>query len=196
MKQIAQALRDGHHTIKTMHEAVKAWGSHYTMQPIGHLLAFHMALRTSDPIVETGSGLSSLILGVAAEITGKSVISIEHDHEQAKRTQDMLDAAGVFTVGINVCPILKGGTYDPPGLPPHVGFWLHDGPLDFTARTTAFEMMTGHRRVGSILIDDFDFYPEASVAEISAKYRITRVPDINGIAICVPSTKTREGKRK
>lgn len=196
MKQIAKALRDGHSTIKTMREAHKARSTIYTMQPIGLLLAYHMARRSPDTIVETGSGLSTVILGLAAEAAGQSVICIEHDAEQAKRTQEMLDDAGVYTVGLNVCPVLKGGTYDPPGLPKHIGFWLHDGPLDFTARTAAFKMMTSDRRVGSILIDDFDFYPDSTISEIKGAYRVKRVPDINGIAVCVPRVSDQKDKRK
>jgi hypothetical protein len=186
-----RALREGRDDITAFVHLCKAWGNPAMLTPVGLMLAFKMALRSKDPILETGSGLSTIVLGLAAEQIGQSVTSLEHDAAHAKVTQQALDDANIHTVGLYHCPVLGGD--GSPGLPDHIGFWLHDGPMDFDGRSKAFDLFAERAKHGRVLVDDFGTYPETVEAKLIATHRLTIVPEIFGLAVCVPRVQQPKG---
>lgn len=196
MRQIIDRIRGGAEDIKVFRELHAAWGSAYSLRPISLMLAFKMACRCDDPFIETGSGLSSIVLGLAAERRNVSVTTIESDADYAKATQAALDDAGIFTVGVNHCPLdEKGLLTNTPGLPSRVGFWLHDGPLTFDGRNAVFGMLADHVRHARIMVDDIGApgYLDHTVAALRDTHRITTIPDALGVAICVPRSTSDQG---
>jgi hypothetical protein len=182
MNEIIKAIRDGRADIKVFTDLHAAWGNDFSLRPVGLLLAFKWALRSKDPILETGSGISTLVLGLAAERTGNSVISLDHDEDQTKRTQALLDESGINVVGLYHSPI-----DDPvPGIPHHVGFWLHDGGLEVPVRLRAIDTFADRVRYGRVMIDDAGMFLPEIEAKMVGTHRITFVPDTMGIALCVP----------
>ncbi len=191
-----KALRAGNDGIETFRALHKAWGNDFSLRPVSLMLAFKMACRSDDPFVETGSGLSSIVLGLAAERRNVSVTTIESDAEHAKITQAALDDAGIFTVGVNHCPLDdKGLPTNMPGIPARVGFWLHDGPMSFDGRTAIFPLLADQIRHARIMVDDIGApgYLDHMVAALRDTHRITTIPDAAGVALCVPRSTSDQG---
>ena len=55
------------------------WGSDWSLREELITELWHRAWHTRGPVLECGSGLSTLLLGIAAERQGYDVYSLEHD---------------------------------------------------------------------------------------------------------------------
>jgi len=89
--------------------------------------------RTSGPIAECGSGLTTLVLASAASLSGRRVHSFEHDADWAARVTRELPVRLRPCVELNVTPITSYSEFDWYSLeaatPPHaIGFVVCDGP--------------------------------------------------------------------
>ncbi|HZR92846.1 MAG TPA: hypothetical protein VFA44_10645 [Gaiellaceae bacterium] len=72
------------------------WGNERFSVPPDFLAAIWAAAhRTCGPILECGSGLSSIVLGLIAERRGVRGWSLEHDADWARRTRATLDLLGI-----------------------------------------------------------------------------------------------------
>lgn len=71
----------------------------------------HAAVATG-PILETGSGLSTLFLGAAAQAAGVEVHSLDHDVEWHERSEFAVHACGLEHVSVHYAPLKR----DPDGL--------------------------------------------------------------------------------
>lgn len=82
--------------------------------------------KADGPIIESGSGLSSVVLGAA---TKERVFCLEHDEAWAARTESFLKEAGLTNVSVIRCPV-RDGWYDVDGLaiPSQFSVALNDGP--------------------------------------------------------------------
>jgi hypothetical protein len=195
MKNIIQALWDGKETIETFRALHKAWDNDYSIRPVSLMLTFKMALRATDPIIETGSGLSTIVLGIAGHRIGQSVTTLEADEGHAKATQDMIDKLGIETVDLSVCGVTHELFYDPPGMPSRFGFWLHDGPMTFEGRMAGLDVMGARVATARIMIDDINVpgYLDAIVKHLGPTHRIKTVPDALGVALLVPRSTSDQG---
>lgn len=91
------------------------------------------ALRAGGPILECGSGLSTLLLGAVAQQTGNAVWSLEHKPEWAARVDASLRRYRIRSVHLCVSPLKDHGQfswYDPPvdQFPRAFAMVLCDGP--------------------------------------------------------------------
>jgi hypothetical protein len=89
--------------------------------------------RSSGTILECGSGLSTLVLGTLARISGRRVLSLEHDPQWAARVERDLPQDLRATIDVCVTPIRNYGEFDwysldGVRLPSDIGFVLCDGP--------------------------------------------------------------------
>ena len=92
------------------------------------IIAVAGARKAQGPIIETGSGLTSVLMAAA---TDQTVYCLEHSEHFANQTRAMAYAAGVSNIAIVHCGI-AGGWYDIEDdlveMPKHYGFGLNDGP--------------------------------------------------------------------
>ncbi len=91
------------------------------------------ALATKGPILECGSGLSSLVVGAIAKQRGIEHWALEHSPEWAAKVQRHLDRYRMDSAKVCVAPLKNYGAfdwYDPPvgSLPESFGLVICDGP--------------------------------------------------------------------
>lgn len=102
-----------------------AWGNHWAAPP-DMLAALHkMAGRVDGPILETGSGLSSLVMAAS----GATVHALESDLGWFRRVKDTAARYGLDNLHIHYAPLDLGGWYSLPAqLPEQFALVLCDGP--------------------------------------------------------------------
>jgi hypothetical protein len=91
------------------------------------------ALSTHGSILECGSGLTTLLLGIVAQQRGLSVWSLEHLPVWAERVQACLARHRIESVRLHVAPLRQYGDYDwyaPPleAMPREFALVVCDGP--------------------------------------------------------------------
>ena len=124
---VSKVLGEGKESIDTIEELHTAIGTSFSMDVNGLTTLMLMARRADGPIIETGSGLSTLIM--AAANPKQIVYCIENDQGYAKKLRQWAKAAGLTNIGLCVCPV-KDGWYDLEGmdLPERFALGVNDGP--------------------------------------------------------------------
>ena len=124
---VSKVLGDQKETIETIEELHTAIGGPHSLDVDGLTSLMLMARRAKGPIIETGCGLSTLIM--AAANPDQIVYCLEHDTGYAKKLRGWANAAGLTNIGLCVCPI-KDGWFDlsDMDLPEHFALGLNDGP--------------------------------------------------------------------
>jgi predicted O-methyltransferase YrrM len=78
------------------------------------LAACHEMARTArGPILECGSGLSTLVMGLAARGTGRLIYSLENDIEWLRRVGVWCDRYGLYNVRLVFSPLIPTDEKDP-----------------------------------------------------------------------------------
>jgi hypothetical protein len=95
--------------------------------------ALTAARATRGPILECGSGLSTVLLGIAAQKAGIRVWTLEHDAMWAARIESSLRRLGISSVQMCVAPLRSYGEFfwyalPPDGLPSDFSLVICDGP--------------------------------------------------------------------
>ncbi len=120
------------------------------------------SVMTRGPILECGSGATTILLGILCARRKIEVWSLEHSPEWQKRLTDALTLNGIS--GVHVCssPLVEYGEfvwYDPPlaQMPKEFSLVVCDGPPGTTkgGRYGLLRVMGGRLPAGStILLDD------------------------------------------
>lgn len=151
LKYLADHVRNGGYDVRVFSEARRFAGNHWGALEDVLTLCSVMAHKADGPIIETGSGLTSVILGAASK---DKVFCLEHDHKWSAETENMLESAGVHNVEIVKCEIRDNWYVVPKNLPSQFALGLNDGPpRKFGSRMGFFEHFGGTR---SIVCDDAD----------------------------------------
>jgi hypothetical protein len=69
------------------------------------------ALLSKGSILECGSGLTTLVLGVIADVRGISVLSLEQDAAWAERVRQIASALGIRSVVVHQAPLKDYGSF-------------------------------------------------------------------------------------
>jgi hypothetical protein len=93
--------------------------------------------QSTGPILECGSGLSTLVLATAAALANRGLWALEHDAGWAAKVSRELPAHLRSHATVLLAPLRDYGTYewyspDPAALPASIGFVLCDGPPGHT----------------------------------------------------------------
>lgn len=131
------------------------------------------ALSTSGPILECGSGLSTLLLGAVASRAGRAYWALEHEPAWADKVRSRLHAYRLPGVVLDRAPLRDYGEfcwYDPPleALPVDFSLVICDGPPGATkgGRSGLAPIMRERLAQGCvILLDDGAREQERQVAE-------------------------------
>ena len=117
---------------KAVRNLLYGWGSEWSLREELITELWHRAWHTRGPVLECGSGLSTILLGIAAERQGYDVYSLEHDEAWHGRMLHALSELGLERVHLISAPLIKHGGYawyDAPGdFPPDFSLVLCDGP--------------------------------------------------------------------
>ncbi len=149
---IADKIRKGSDDLSLFTEARNYVNNPYGAQEDVLALGVLMAREANGPILESGSGLSTILMAAA---TSQTVWCLEHDAGWAAQVEAMARRAGTFNIAICTYQI-KDGWYDiTDKLPERFVLGLHDGPpRRFGNRMGFFDHMAG--RCDKIVVDDVD----------------------------------------
>jgi hypothetical protein len=149
---------------------------------------YHSLLNIKYPILECGSGLTTIITGIIAEQAGNSVWSLENSEEWSVRVQNVLKEFKINSVHLYVKPLKNYGRYywyDPPlrFMPSKFGLVICDGPPGSTigGRLGLVPVMRKRLTKGTlILLDDADRPGEQIISDewttmLGAKVKIAGI---------------------
>lgn len=131
----------------------------FSMLPDGLYTAWHLA-KGKQVILETGSGLTTLIMAVACSGNGGRVWALEHDVLWLRQTRAALEHLGITNVDLIHAPLVEhsdgSAWYDfPDDLPEQFDLVLMDGPQRIYGRGGLFSIL-GDRITGILLADDMN----------------------------------------
>jgi len=153
------ALHDGNVDADALDKAFIGWGNPFAADTSLLFIAHEMAKEAAGPILETGSGLSTLIMGIAAMKSGAEVHALEHDLDYFKKTAEALKRFGIKNVHLHYAPLrpYRDGFiwYEiPEGLPESFALVLCDGPQQRFGRDGIFKLLGDQIRDAHFVMDD------------------------------------------
>lgn len=135
----------------------QAWNNLYTALPEFLGAMYLLVKEVEGPILEAGSGLTTLIMGA---VTKQPIYVLEHDLEWAEKAQGWVETMGWNHVHVYHCPIKDYGEfkwYEIPEKLPHFNFVLCDGPPKKLGRFGLVPLLHHKFKDGAkILADDYD----------------------------------------
>lgn len=152
LAHVIPRVRAGIETEADYNEAFKYGGNNYAADPGVLALVTGIARKCRGPIIEAGSGLSSVFMAAAAPT--EKVYSLEHIEHYAAQTLAWAEQAGVNNLGLCHAP-LKDWWYDIEQftLPKKFAFGFCDGPPRlYGTRRRFFEVIAP--RCSVVLVDD------------------------------------------
>jgi hypothetical protein len=126
--------RDAEPSAALLRQLTRSWGNEAWSASAQFLTVMLQCMpQTTGPIVECGSGLSTLLLAAAAAASGRIVISLEHDPNWAARTLQAVPKHLQPHATVSVTPLRRYDGFDwygiePASIPSPVGFVVCDGP--------------------------------------------------------------------
>jgi len=152
---------------------VYGWGNSWSAQHEYLETCLRHVAAANGPILECGSGLSTILMGILAQSTGAKIWSLEHNPKYAAQVQHHLDKHGVRSVNLCVAPLKTYGDFDwysPPleTMPDGFSLVICDGPPGETrgGRYGMVPVMRAKLRPDcTILLDDGARPLEQSIAD-------------------------------
>lgn len=155
INHVSNLIKEGKERHRDLTEALdyigNPWGANLEIL----MIAIAAARKADGPIIETGSGLSTVLMAAA---TDQTVFAIEHDDFYADKLKQLAAQAGVNNIAIVRCSI-KDGWYDIEEdlkvLPERFAVGLNDGPPRTLGDRMKFFDVLGDK-VDFIIADDAD----------------------------------------
>lgn len=164
--------RCAHPDHAVLRDLVRGWGNE-EWSALEELLAacVDQALTVDGPILECGSGLTTIVMGAIAKRRGQHVWALEHRPEWGARVQACLDRYGLDCVTLHTKPLrdhAEFSWYDPPlaSMPDRFSSVVVDGPPGGTkgGRYGLLPLMRKRLAPGCVLLlDDADREGEQAV---------------------------------
>lgn len=139
-----------------------ALGNPWTLEPEALAELYVQAREAKAPVLEMGSGLTTLVLGLALQGTEQAVHALEDNLPSWRQTAAALDRFGVKNVVLHYAPLVPIGpgidevAYGEADLPEEFGLALVDGPYHSAQRRTALWALRERIRKARLIIDDVD----------------------------------------
>lgn len=157
LKHLCDLIRQGDDTIPDYTEAMRAVGNPWGAPEEVLIAAASLARRSTLPIIEAGSGLTTVVM--AAANPKNRVWCMEHDPQFVLQTATMARQAGVDNIAICEWPLVDGW-YKPDAkekamLPERFGLGLVDGPPRASGDRMTFFRVFG-AACERIIADDAD----------------------------------------
>ena len=134
VKRLTAAAESGTPESEVLTELERAWGEDGYRAVGGYLEdVTRFARETRGPVLEIGSGLTTLILGALVARRGIPVWTLEHHPDYFSHTGEALKSVGLTNVHLTFAPLRDYGDfcwYDPPldELPRDFSLVIADGP--------------------------------------------------------------------
>ena len=150
---------------------------------------YRMAKDSRGPILETGSGLTTIIMGMAIDGTDTELHTLEHDYKWFKKTRQLIARYDLKNVRLHYAPIKE---YDgteasawytlPESLPESFGLVVCDGPpRKVSDRMNLWRLLGSDIDLADWIVDDVERGTEAyevngRAAEVISRFAIVRHP--------------------
>jgi hypothetical protein len=146
-------------SLQTYAELVRAWGNEDYVAPPEYLAAIAPAIgATPGPVLECGSGLSTIVLAIEGERYGVDVYALEHDPAWAARMRAELERLRLTRTRVLRSRLQSYGEFAwyavPDELPHSFSFVVCDGPPANLCGRYGLLPVLGERIHGEILLDD------------------------------------------
>lgn len=155
LAHVCREVREGRETLQLVSEAMRFVDNPYGALEDVLMPCIVKARQSDGPILETGSGLTTILM--AAANPDQTVFCIEHDQLYAHKLKELAFLSGVSNIAICSAPIVDGW-YDLKeleGLPDHFGLGLCDGPpRTLASRMGFFEHYAD--KCATIIVDDIE----------------------------------------
>jgi len=174
VKRLTAAAENGAPAGEVLAELERAWGEDGFRAVGGYLEEVaRFATEARGPVLEIGSGLTTLILGALVARRGIPVWTLEHHPEYFAHTQETLKRVGLSNVHLTLAPLRDYGDfcwYDAPldVLPRDFSLVIADGPPGDVkgGRFGLLPLLRSHFAPGVIvLLDDAERAREQAVLE-------------------------------
>jgi len=174
VRQVSKSPRAAELPASTLQDLIYGWGNEgWSAQDEYIRTILRSAWKSRGPILECGSGLSTLLLGLVAQQTGCFVWSLEHDPFWARKVQEALKRHGIRSVKVCLAGLQSFGSYSwyaisENQLPRDFDLVVCDGPPGDTpgGRYGLLPQMKGRLRAEcTILLDDAERAEEKEVLE-------------------------------
>jgi hypothetical protein len=174
MKRLRAAAENGTPEPEVLAELGRAWGEDGYRAVGGYLEEVaRFATEARGPVLEIGSGLTTLILGALVGRRGIPVWTLEHHPEFFGQTEETLKTLGLTNVHLALSPLRDYGEfcwYDPPldALPRDFSLIVADGPPGDVkgGRFGLLPILRSHFAPGVVvLLDDAERPREKAVLE-------------------------------
>lgn len=174
VKRLTAAAETGAPGLDVLAELERAWGEDGFRAVGGYLEEVaRFATEVRGPVLEIGSGLTTLILGALVARRGIPVWTLEHHPEYFAQTQELLKRVGLSDVHLTLAPLRDYGDfcwYDAPldVLPRDFSLVIADGPPGDVkgGRFGLLPILRSHFAPGVIvLLDDAERAREQAVLE-------------------------------
>lgn len=167
-EQAIAALRRGNPGAADFMALTQKWNNPFSAQVELLSTCYAVAKEASGPILEAGSGLSTLVMALANP--NVTIHSLEHDPIWASALKNACSKYGVGNVEIHFAPLKQyeaGAWYDASTLPGEpFSLVLCDGPpRDKSNRAVMFQVLGHQMRDSIVLMDDAD--DDAAVVPIN-----------------------------
>ena len=96
---------------RLLHHLVYGWGNSWSAQHEYLAACLEAALQSEGPILECGSGLSTVLLGAIADCKGYKLYSFENSSQWADKVIRALEVYGIGNVVVSVSPLRDYGGY-------------------------------------------------------------------------------------
>jgi predicted O-methyltransferase YrrM len=174
MKRLTAAVESGAPESDVLAELGRAWGEDGYRAVGGYLEEVaRFARETRGPVLEIGSGLTTLILGALVARRDIPVWTLEHHPEYFGRTEETLKNLGLANIHLTFAPLRDYGDfcwYDAPldALPRDFSLVIADGPPGDVkgGRFGLLPILRSHFAPGVVvLLDDAERAREKAVLE-------------------------------
>lgn len=167
--EAVEALRKGDATPEAFQALFDGWDLHSGRSPMGNpwtmeadALAelYRQARAATRPVLEMGSGLTTLVIGLALDDTGQALHALECDLDSFRKTAAALDRFDIRNVVMHYAPLMPIGgkpddvAYGEADIPADFGLVLVDGPYSSAQRTSALWALRDKIRTATLVIDD------------------------------------------
>lgn len=165
--QAIESLKNGDASAEIFFKLAKAWGNPNTPEVDALIACYELARVASGPILETGSGLTTLIMAIANPAV--QVHCLEHEPIWGSRTKYLLAIHGIKNVTVHYGDLKEyadGKWYDIATLPrENFSLALCDGPpRKISNRSILYKELGDQMKNAVVLMDDAD--DEAAVTPI------------------------------
>lgn len=152
IKVLAERFREGVETPGDYDELYRFASNRYAADSTGLALVTELARKCTGPIIETGSGLSSILM---ATVSSHPVYSLEHLEHYAGQTLSWASQAGATNLRLCRAPLTDELWYDVESLnlPNKFSLGFCDGPPRLCGSRMRFFEVFGHRCT-AIAVDD------------------------------------------